>query len=56
MLGPPRGSGYVGLSKPDRRTQRTRQALMGAFIDLLLERGYDKISGSRPKGNMAMVC
>lgn len=34
----------MGLSKPDRRTQRTRQALMGAFIDLLLERGYDKIS------------
>ena len=30
--------------KPDRRTQRTRQALMTAFVDLMLERGYEAVS------------
>ena len=29
---------------PDRRTQRTRQALMSAFIELLFTRGYEALS------------
>ena len=30
--------------KPDRRVERTRQAILGAFRDLLLTRGYDPLS------------
>lgn len=30
--------------KPDRRTERTRQALMMAFVNLVLTRGYAEIS------------
>jgi AcrR family transcriptional regulator len=30
----------------DRRTTRTRAALTAAFVDLLLERGYDKVTVS----------
>lgn len=28
---------------PDRRTQRTREALRGAFVRLVLERGYESV-------------
>ncbi|HUI59122.1 MAG TPA: helix-turn-helix domain-containing protein [Steroidobacteraceae bacterium] len=31
-------------SKPDRRTQRTRQALMSAFLELVFTRGYEALS------------
>jgi AcrR family transcriptional regulator len=31
-------------AKPDRRIDRTRQALLIAFRDLLLERGYDRLT------------
>lgn len=30
--------------KNDRRSQRTRQALGGAFVELMMEKGYDAIS------------
>ena len=30
--------------KPDRRTERTHQALLDAFVALLFERGYDAIN------------
>lgn len=30
--------------RPDRRTARTRQALTSAFVELLLERGYAKVT------------
>lgn len=33
--------------KADRRTERTRQALLSAFIGLLLDEGYDAISVER---------
>lgn len=32
------------IDKNDRRSQRTRQALGDAFVELLMERGYDAIS------------
>src|SRR5882672_10299871 len=35
------------MSKPDRRTERTRAALMGAFVSLLLSEGYDAVSVER---------
>jgi AcrR family transcriptional regulator len=31
-------------SKPDRRVDRTRQALLAAFRDLVLTRGYDRLT------------
>jgi AcrR family transcriptional regulator len=34
-------------AKPDRRTERTRQALLRAFVDMLLEDGYDGVSVER---------
>jgi AcrR family transcriptional regulator len=34
-------------SKPDRRTERTRQALNNAFIGMLLEDGYESVSVER---------
>ena len=30
--------------KPDRRPERTRQALLRALIDLMLERGYESVT------------
>ena len=35
------------MPKPDRRTERTRAALMSAFIGLLLNEGYDAVSVER---------
>ena len=32
------------IDKNDRRSQRTRQALGDAFVELLMERCYDAIS------------
>jgi AcrR family transcriptional regulator len=34
-------------TKPDRRTERTKQALMSAFVDLLLAEGYESITVER---------
>jgi AcrR family transcriptional regulator len=34
-------------AKPDRRTERTRQALMRAFIGILLDEGYDAVTVER---------
>lgn len=34
-------------TKPDRRTERTRQALMSAFVQILLEEGFDSVSVER---------
>ncbi len=34
-------------AKPDRRTERTRQALLSAFVRMLLEEGYDAVSVER---------
>jgi AcrR family transcriptional regulator len=31
-------------AKPDRRTERTRQALMSAFVQLVLTRGYEQVT------------
>ena len=31
-------------TRPDRRPQRTRQALIGALVDLILERGYEGLT------------
>ena len=31
-------------TKPDRRTERTRMALLKSFIDLILEDGYDSVT------------
>jgi len=31
-------------TKPDRRTERTRTALLRAFVDLVLEHGYDSVT------------
>ncbi len=31
-------------TKPDRRPERTRKALLGAFVDLILERGYEAVT------------
>jgi AcrR family transcriptional regulator len=36
-----KGSAVPEVPKPDRRVERTRQALLDALRDLLLERGYD---------------
>lgn len=33
--------------KPDRRTTRSRNALMGAFVELLLSEGYDAVTVER---------
>jgi AcrR family transcriptional regulator len=38
---PERGSAVPEVTKPDRRVERTRQALLDALRDLLFERGYD---------------
>lgn len=35
------------MPKPDRRTERTRAALMSAFVGLLLEEGYDAVTVER---------
>lgn len=35
------------MPKPDRRTERTRAALMSAFVHLLLNEGYDAVSVER---------
>lgn len=35
------------MAKPDRRTERTRGALMKAFIDLVLTEGYDAVTVER---------
>ena len=35
------------MSKPDRRTERTRAALMSAFVTLLLSEGYDAVTVER---------
>ena len=35
------------MPKPDRRTERTRAALMSAFVNLLLNEGYDAVSVER---------
>jgi AcrR family transcriptional regulator len=32
------------VAKTDRRTERTRTALMSAFVDLLLTRGYEEVT------------
>lgn len=32
------------MAKPDRRSERTEQALMRAFVDLLLGQGYDSVT------------
>ena len=34
-------------TKPDRRTERTRQALISAFVDLLLAEGYESVTVER---------
>ena len=34
----------IRSAKPDRRVERTRVAILGAFRDLVLTRGYDPIS------------
>jgi len=34
-------------AKPDRRTERTRMALMTAFVDLVLTEGYDAVTVER---------
>jgi AcrR family transcriptional regulator len=36
----------MAKSNPDRRTQRTRQALMSAFVELVLARGYEGLTTS----------
>lgn len=36
-----KASAVPSVPKPDRRVERTRQALLDALRDLLLERGYD---------------
>jgi AcrR family transcriptional regulator len=36
--------GLIRSAKPDRRVERTRQAILGAFRDLVLTRGYDAIT------------
>ena len=33
--------------RPDRRTERTRQALMSAFVGILLDEGYDAVTVER---------
>jgi AcrR family transcriptional regulator len=33
--------------KPDRRTERSRQALMSAFVQILLDEGYESVSVER---------
>jgi AcrR family transcriptional regulator len=42
------------MPKPDRRTERTRTALMRAFVDVLLEEGYDAVTveGIAEKANV----
>lgn len=35
------------MAKPDRRTERTRAALMSAFVNLLLNEGYDAVTVER---------
>ena len=35
------------MSKPDRRTERTRAALMSAFISVVLSEGYDAVTVER---------
>jgi len=35
------------MTKPDRRTERTRAALMSAFISVLLSEGYDAVTVER---------
>ena len=35
------------MPKPDRRTERTRAALMSAFVNLLLNEGYEAVSVER---------
>ena len=32
------------MAKPDRRTERTRAALMSAFVELVLAKGYDGVT------------
>jgi AcrR family transcriptional regulator len=32
------------MAKPDRRTERSRSALMGAFIEILLRDGYESVT------------
>jgi len=34
-------------TKPDRRTERSRQALMSAFVQILLEEGFESVSVER---------
>jgi len=34
-------------TKPDRRTERSRQALMSAFVQILLEEGFENVSVER---------
>jgi AcrR family transcriptional regulator len=35
------------MAKPDRRTERTRAALMSAFVELVLAKGYDGVTVER---------
>ena len=35
------------MTKPDRRTERTRAALMSAFVTLMLSEGYDAVTVER---------
>jgi AcrR family transcriptional regulator len=43
MLHPQAGA-FWRMAKPDRRTERTRAALMAAFVDLVLANGFDSLT------------
>ena len=44
LLAPRQDRSRTIPAKPDRRPDRTRKALLGAFVELILERGYEAVT------------